>query len=231
MTSDVGVPIYELGVELLEPNHWVAYALDLPGCFSSGKTEEAAVEGARERIRQYFGWLASHGEQLLIPDSVRIRVAERYVPPSDQLRDTSIGEIYIVNAFFRHDSRPVTEEDLLRTMTVLSHQREDLLSVVASEISPEAETILLHIGSAELWYWERLDMAFPREDLPNDWAKRLSSTREFTLARLPALVELAEIREKMGEAWSGRKLVRRLAWHERDHTSQIGMLLSESTST
>jgi len=34
-------PVHPLAVELVEPDHWVAYILDLPGCFSSGKTEEA----------------------------------------------------------------------------------------------------------------------------------------------------------------------------------------------
>lgn len=224
-------PIHQLGVELVEPNHWVANALDLPGCFSSGKTETAAVKGAQERIRSYLQWLSLREGQTPIPDFINVRVEERYVPPPDQLRETSVEDIYIVNAFFRHDSQPLAEKDAERALAVLSHQREDLLSLLPSRVPPEVETLLLHIGSAEWWYWDRLDSAFPREDLPEQWDRRLSVTREFTLAHLPSLVDRKGVHDKMGERWSARKVVRRSAWHERDHTNQIANLLDESIAT
>lgn len=230
MESDENNPIHQLAVELIEPNHWVAYALDLPGCFSSGKTETTAIEGAPERIRTYLEWLSSRGEQTPIPESIRVRVAERYVPP-DQLRQTSNGDNYIINAFFRHDSQPLSEKDVERALAVLSHQREELLSLLPSHVPPRVEVLLLHIGSAEWWYWDRIDSSFPREDLPEQWDSRLSMTREFTLAHLPFLIDRKDVNEKMGEGWSGRKIVRRCAWHERDHTNQIALLLGEGITT
>ena len=214
-------PVYSLAVELVEPDHWVAYILDLPGCFSSAKTEEAAVGKSRERIREYFEWLATHGEDVVVPDLIEIKVDEHYVPPDRQLRETSIGDIYIVNAFFRHDARPLTKEDLQESTRVLSYQREDLLALLDSQVAPEDEKLLLHVGSAEWWYWDRMDLAFPREDLPDEWRARLSVTRAFTLDNLPSLLELSDTKEKMGETWSARKLLRRVIWHERDHMSQI----------
>lgn len=213
--------MYSLAVELVEPDHWVAYILDLPGCFSSGKTEEVAIGKSRERIRQYFEWLAAHGDDVVVPDLIETRVDERYAPPDRQLRETSIGDIYIVNAFFRHDSRPVTKEDLQESTKVLSYQREDLLALLASQVTPEVEKLLLHVGSAEWWYWDRMGLAFPREDLPDEWSTRLSVTRAFTLDHLPSLLELSDTKEKMGETWSARKLLRRVIWHERDHMSEI----------
>lgn len=223
-------PIH-LAVELVETNHWVAYALDLPGCFSSGKTETGAVGGAQECIRRYLEWLSSRGERTPIEDSIRVRVVERYVPPTDQLPDALIGDIYIVNALFRHDSLPLSESDVERALAVLSHQREDLLSLLPSRIPPEVEELLLHIGAAEWWYWDRIDSGLPREDLPEQWDRRLSVTREFTLAHLSSLVDRKDVYEKMGEGWSGRKVVRRSAWHERDHTNQIAMLLGPRITT
>jgi len=46
----------ELGVEDIEPNHWIAYAFDWPGCFSSAPTLEGAVAQAPARLIEHNGW-------------------------------------------------------------------------------------------------------------------------------------------------------------------------------
>ena len=51
---------YRLGMEDIEPDHYVAWALDLPGCFSSARSEADAVAHAPERIAGYYAWLAGH---------------------------------------------------------------------------------------------------------------------------------------------------------------------------
>lgn len=220
--------MFSLDIELIEPNHWVAHVRGLPGCFSSGRSEMAALQGAPNRISRYFKWLIAHGEKLDIPETLDTRVAERFVPPSDQLRETSVGDVYVVNAFFESDAEPLSEEEMDAAATILSYQRQDLLSLLPGSLPQDVERVVLHIGSAEWWYWDRLDSAFPREDLPDDPAERLLSIRALTLAQLPSLVARPERFEKMGEFWSGRKLIRRTAWHERDHTGEISTLLTKS---
>jgi len=160
------------------------------------------------------------------PD-IEVQVSERYVPPSSQLRETSVGDVYIVNAFFRDDQAPMTGDDISKASDVLAYQREDLLPLLRPPLPSRILDKLLHIGSAEWWYWDRLDMAFPREQLPDDPLQRLSMVRDFTNQNLPVLEDKTETFEKMGEGWSSRKLVRRAAWHERDHTNEIRNLLED----
>jgi predicted RNase H-like HicB family nuclease len=50
--------IYRLGVENIEPNHWVAFVFGHPGCFSSAQTQAEAIANAPARIADYFEWLA-----------------------------------------------------------------------------------------------------------------------------------------------------------------------------
>ncbi len=34
---------YRIAVEDMEPDHWIAWVLDLPGCYSSAKTSSKAI--------------------------------------------------------------------------------------------------------------------------------------------------------------------------------------------
>src|SRR5574341_1682725 len=95
---------YHLAVEDMEPNHYVACALELPGCFSSARTEAEAVGNASAMIAAHFEWRASRG---------------RPSPWAGEPIDTEVAEVfrsfpshedpeYIVNAFFEDDRRSVT---------------------------------------------------------------------------------------------------------------------------
>jgi predicted RNase H-like HicB family nuclease len=87
--------LYRLAVEDIEPNHWVAWVLDLPGCFSSAQTEAEAVAQAPERILTYYAWLSSHDPSLPVVKGLpAVTVVDRfraYTSPADP--------DYLVNAF------------------------------------------------------------------------------------------------------------------------------------
>jgi predicted RNase H-like HicB family nuclease len=55
---------FRLAVEDIEPNHWVAYVLDLPGCFSSAANLEGALLKAPQAIERHADWLAARGVAL-----------------------------------------------------------------------------------------------------------------------------------------------------------------------
>jgi predicted RNase H-like HicB family nuclease len=46
-----------VGVEDIEPGHWVAYVFALPGCFSSGNTEAQALSYVPEEVKNWFSWM------------------------------------------------------------------------------------------------------------------------------------------------------------------------------
>jgi predicted RNase H-like HicB family nuclease/uncharacterized damage-inducible protein DinB len=219
--------LYQLGVEDIEPNHWVTWVLELPGCFSKARTREDAIANAPSRIAQYFEWLASYGcESPHHPDKIEVEVGESW--------DSFISEDdYIVNAFFEDDRRPLSGDDVAHVMKLLEYTRKDLLQVIR-QISPaqldkpiEGEVqgtirgVLKHIATAERWYFDRLNLAFDRKEMPEDVIDMLDKVRTYTRHKLPQLVGDTRITEKVGEHWSARKLVRRTLWHERAHTEQI----------
>jgi predicted RNase H-like HicB family nuclease len=55
---------YQLGVEDIEPDHWVAWVFELPGCFASAHTQTEAVATAPAHIAAYFRWLATYGHSM-----------------------------------------------------------------------------------------------------------------------------------------------------------------------
>ena len=85
--------------------------------------------------------------------------------------------------------------------------------------------ILRHVGGAEWWYLDRLGLATPREDVPSEPFDRLDKVRTSLLETLLSLIGSQQVVGKDGEFWSPRKLLRRAAWHERDHILHIQKLL------
>lgn len=222
---------YRLGVEDIEPDHWLAWALDLPGCFSAARTEEEAVARAPAAIADYRSWLVGHGRAASRADEwCDVTVVEVFHAFSEEADD------YLVNAFFADDRRPLAREEIAEGLALLGCSRRDLLTV-ARRLSPEAldrpvadeargsiAGILGHIAQAEWWYFDRLGLACPRAELPGEPFARLEQVRAWTVARLPELVDDERVTERVGEQWSARKVLRRTLWHERDHTRHIAKL-------
>ncbi|MBN1318801.1 MAG: hypothetical protein JXA42_25195 [Anaerolineales bacterium] len=90
--------LYRVAVEDIEPNHWVAWILDLPACFSSAQTQASAIALVPEQISTYYSWLQGHDGSLPVvtePGQVEVEIVETFNSfPSTQDPD------YVVNAFF-----------------------------------------------------------------------------------------------------------------------------------
>ena len=165
------------------------------------------------------------------------------------------GETVVsVESFFLHDWKPLTDEDIQHGLKLLSWSREDLFMTVGARLQTKTGLlvdysavpllisqkkldltypgerwsiagILNHIGGAEWWYMDRLGLAFPRAEVPENPFERLSKVRAHLLAVLPTLVNVQKVVGIDGEFWSPRKVLRRAVWHERDHTIHILKLL------
>ena len=216
---------YRIGVEHTEPGQWVAYVFDLPGCFDSGSTAAEATAHIPEAVQAYFTWRQRHGDSASPPDVVASEVVE--VLDSDgRLRTTSLGVVHDVWAFFDDDRRQLNKTEVEEILRLLDYSRRDLLASVPPSVTDEMGKILLHIGSAEWWYLDRLGLAFPKAELSHDVFSRLDQVRSITTRILRELVGSEENVVKGGETWSPRKLVRRTIWHERDHTQQLVNMLA-----
>jgi predicted RNase H-like HicB family nuclease len=228
---------YHLGVEDMEVNHWIAYVFDLPGCYSSAETQEGAVLLAPARIAEYFDWRVRHGRPSPLADAgivTQVDEVFRSFPDKD-------NPDYIVNAFFKDDRRALRRDEIDEALGVLEQTRADLLAV-AERITPSrrkkaiaedrfkrVNDILMHVAWAEWWYFDRLGLAFPRDDMPNNTLKALDKVRAHSLAALPALAGDTRIVELSSESWSARKVVRRMLWHERDHTQHIAKVIRDES--
>lgn len=226
--------ILHLGIEDIEPNNWVAWVLELPGCYARGATRELALALVPPVVDELLDRLSTTDFRL-----------SNIVPPfsfaiEEEFRAIPSGPDYLVNAFFRNDSIPLKSSDIAYAAGVFNLNRIELQAIISGltgvaldrEIAGEAQKtirgIIRHIGTAEWWYWDRLGLAFPREERPHDIAQLLPRVREYTLQRLPELVGSKLITERSGERWSPRKLLRRAIWHERVHTLQIARYIGPS---
>jgi hypothetical protein len=74
------MPIH-IAVEDMEPDHWIAWAIDLPVCFSSATTAADAVAHAPQKITEYFSWLLAHDPGLpAVIQPIEVEVIETSTP-------------------------------------------------------------------------------------------------------------------------------------------------------
>lgn len=229
---------YKIGLENGDENRSIAWVLGYPGCFAYGSDQEAALAAVPAAIRNYIAWIKAHdsGQSWLPEDGIEVHVDEVWnVYEIDENYDRVEG-YYSVNAWFLHDWKPLTEEDVARGLKLLSWSRNDLLDVMQGM---DEETlnrtypgerwsiagIVQHIAKAEWWYLDRLGLAFSSSSLPEDYMDRLAMVRDHFEHVLQTLTGLVKVVGKDGEIWSPRKMLRRAVWHERDHTQHIQKLL------
>jgi uncharacterized damage-inducible protein DinB/predicted RNase H-like HicB family nuclease len=223
----------QLAIEEIEPNHWVAYALNLPGCFSSATSPADAISQAPKKIAHYFVWLSAHN----VSPSVANLPIETEVVEQVHSFESREEPGYIVNAFFEDDRRPLGYWDVEVALRLMEWTRQDLLVPVQDIESKRLNQpfnqekfmsigdILKHVAGAENWYLGQMGFSLKREQLPSDVFEMLTVVRENAKKQLTNLVGESRITQTSGEYWSGRKVLRRLLWHERDHTHHIAQLL------
>ncbi|MEW6050455.1 MAG: hypothetical protein AB1644_05260 [Candidatus Zixiibacteriota bacterium] len=219
---------FSLGIEDMEPRNWVAWVFEVPGCYARASTRDEAISSVPYALDETLARLTQ----------AKFLALGSFQPPfefviAEEFRAFQSSPDYLVNAFFENDRSPLTVGDTEYAECLLGLNRRELLSVVANlpaairdkpipgEVQRNINGILRHIGTAEWWYWDRLGLAFPQGERPDDPFELLAKVRDFTLTRLHGLVGDTQTTVCSGEQWSPRKLMRRAIWHERVHTLQI----------
>jgi len=228
--------VFRIGLENNIEGRSLAWVLGHPGCYAYGIDGDAALAAIPEAIREYRRWVAIHPEKSWFgTNEVDIQVDETWEVFTINEDYELVEDGYEVNAWFRHDWRSLTAEDIERGLELLDWSRADLLESVRG-LTPEGleqpytrerwniAGILKHVGGAEWWYLDRLGLAFPRQRVPDDPFERLAMVRAHLVDTLPRLVTSRQVVGIDGEFWSPRKMVRRAVWHERDHTEHIWKL-------
>lgn len=229
-----------IGVENDTENRSIAWMLDFPGCFAYGIDGSEAILRSPEALLRYKEWVDSHLADSWMQDlqDFDVHLDESFeVHTLNETFDLSPRGIEI-NAWFRHDWKPLTSEDIRRGLLTLEWSRSDLLELVASlsasQLTREFEGerwsilgVLGHVANAEHWYLDRLSLVpQSRPGQPQDVFERLLEIRSRMNSVLPTLVGVENVRGVEGEFWSPRKILRRAAWHEIDHIQHIFRLIS-----
>ncbi len=226
----------KVGLELESETRALAWALDFPGCFAYGKDGPEAVFGMAQAMVAYTQWVERHGGSLEM-ENFDLRLVDTWQVYNINEEYDEAKEGIEVNAWFLHDWKPLTEQEVKRGLELLRWSREDLL-VVAGAVSEEIldraypgerwsiRGVLEHIGGAEWWYMNRLGAGGPRDALPKDVWGLLGAVREQLIGTLPGWVGLKQVMGIEGEFWSPRKVLRRALWHEIDHREHIRKLLT-----
>ena len=229
--------MYKIGLENNAEGRSQAWVLGHPGCYAYGENGSQALQAISQSIRDYQGWISSHTTKswLSEPDSEYCLEETWECYTIDENYDPA-KEGYEVNAWFRHDWKPLSAEDIQHGLLLLDWGRQELLSLLSGlsvdirERSYPGERwsisgILSHIGGAEWWYMDRLGLAFARTDVPEDPFLRLKIVRGHLVEILPGLAGSTQVVGISGEFWSPRKLLRRAVWHESDHIAHIRKLI------
>jgi len=230
--------IFRVGVENNNEGRSLAWALEHPGCFAYGKNANAAALNIETALQTYATWILKHEPSTWLNfEEVEVEVEEAW---EDYQINDDFDKVerdgYSVEAFFRHDWKPLTTVEIQHGLKMLTWTREDLLETVAGLSAEKLNQtywgerwsisgILGHVGGAEWWYLDRLGLAFSRKQVPEDPIARLEKVRAFFRAALPNMEGSKQVIGIDGEFWSPRKVLRRALWHERDHIEHIRKLL------
>jgi len=217
---------YTVYLEVQEDGATMAHVPALPGCISSGVTQEVAIARAPDAIAAYNAWLRKHGEQT-VPENepIEIEIGGVIDDPDTHLGDEA--------GLLPTDQVALSETEAATLMRLMSYSRRDLMELVTGmsrEVmhwQPQNEPttdgwciddILEHLARAEHVYTSRLS---------SNVFELLEESRRAALERMSRLSDkdMSQITEHQGEYWTARKVFRRFLEHEREHQQHIQQVL------
>jgi hypothetical protein len=106
--------LFRVGIENNYEGRSIAWALNHPGCFAYGATGDQARQNLPAAIQWYIDWIAGHDPQpWLAAGTYDIQVEETWEVFQIN-EDFELAEKgYEVNAWFRHDWKPLAEEEVV----------------------------------------------------------------------------------------------------------------------
>lgn len=223
---------YTVTVEHDEPESYLAWVHELPGCYAQGPTREEAVSHVVDAIERFCAWLRAKGEEISA-EPVEFDIVEAAAPAEIPPEGSS-------GMLLTWDQAPLTPQDWMRVERWLHHSRLEVLSVLESMREGDLDTAagggarsiarqLRHLASAEymyaLWTFDLRSKQDVKELL--DWSRRMVMERMGMLAgrRDNRLTRAEWSGDDHPEPWTARKAARRLVYHERWHLNSIRRLL------
>ena len=129
--------IIRIGLDNNIEGRSLAWALDYPGAFAYGADGSEALLALPRGLIQYENWANQHaGRDWLRLGDFDLRLVETWQPYTIDPNFDDPAQGYEVNAWFRDDWRPLTEDDVQRGLALLDWSRADLLAITA-ELSAE----------------------------------------------------------------------------------------------
>ena len=229
-----------IGLETNIEGRNLAWALDYPGCFAYGMDEAEALIQLPRALLQYEYWINDHTPESWVQFSdLDVRIAERFdcFWMDENYLPTQEGVGYEINAWFKDDWRPLSQEEVERSLKIFHWQREELFAGLTT-IDPEILErnfpgqrwnilgIAKHVANAELWYLSRMKLSnLSHDQLAKDPIDRLNQTGTLIEKTFPKFAGRVVVTGLEGEFWSYRKILRRTLWHQRDHIDHIKELV------
>ena len=229
--------IFQVGIENNNEGRSIAWALEHPGCFAYGIKGQAAVTNLESALDRYAGWILHHEPNTWLnfsENEIEIEVNGvwdvYYI--NDDFNKVTEADGFSVESFFPYDWKPLSTIEIKRALDMLAWSRDDLIRSLRGISEAKLNQtypgerwsingILNHLGSAEWWYLDRLGLAFPRTQVPEEPLAWLDMVRKRFNSTLYKLSDVKRVVGVDGEFWSPRKLLRRTLWHERDHIEHI----------
>lgn len=215
---------------------WVAWCLDVQGFATWAETEGEVLARVPGKLEAHKAWLARHGLVGVAASSEASNGAASGVEVVDTARGNEV--------LFLPDCEPCEVSEIELTLRLLSASRADLVQTVeglpeqALDWDPpyrafldwatwrSVRQILAHVANCETHYY--LPAIGGKSQLPaaspeGDWHQFLAAHRAQTVSFLEQLKESRDRARVIvgGEAWSVRKVLRRLVWHELLHWKSI----------
>ena len=127
--------IFQTGIENNNEGRSIAWALEHPGCYAYGMSEEGAALNLETALNTYAGWILHHETKTWLTyaqDEIEIVINGTWDDYfiDDELDKVSEADGYSVEAFFPFDWKPLTATDIERGLKLLEWSRTDLLKVV-----------------------------------------------------------------------------------------------------
>jgi predicted RNase H-like HicB family nuclease len=207
-----------VGLEEAPDGTCMAHGLNIPGLVAGGPTPEAALDALQPTLVEWLGFLASAGEPVPPPsDELEIAVDEWVRGEPSVARGES-------DACFEADRAPLSHDEVQRGLRILGSLRgrllphirrardEDLERIGTGEWN--ARVILDELARAQWWTLTRLG-ASPLAQVPDRVVARLDTAMALAVQQLTTLRAGSEEPLVLeGEAWTPRKVLRRLLWLE-----------------
>jgi predicted RNase H-like HicB family nuclease len=214
-----GLAKIRVGLEEGADGGMMAHALNLAGCVAVGESAEAAVDAFQRALMEWLRFLAFAGEPVPPPDAELEIAVDEWISTDARVL---AGE---TEALFADDLRALDPDEAERGVQrlgalrgrVLAHvrRRPDALLDAETPGGMTARQVLEELARAQWWMLSRLGST-PMAEVPEKTLARLDTALALVVDRLTTLPDDARGRclEVDGEAWTPRKVLRRLLWLE-----------------